>query len=256
MLNITAPTSAAYTQNPFNVIILGAGAIGSALAQCIIEKHSNARVILTYNKNPPTFEHQNLATLQLNATNENEFLSLNKHIKGSIQTVHWIINTIGILHNEEHNIFPEKRLLDFNPSAFTHVLETNVLPTVYAAKHLAPLLDKTRTGIMATVSAKVGSIEDNRQGGWYSYRASKACLNMMLKTIAIELNHKNKNACVLALHPGTTASNLSLPFQKNVPQGKLFTPKRTAKQLMAILEQATPKNTGSFYNWDGAVLPW
>ena len=76
MPNITAPANSAYIQNPFNVIILGAGAIGSALAQCIIENHPNAHVILTYNKNPPTFEHQNLATLQLNATNENEFLSL------------------------------------------------------------------------------------------------------------------------------------------------------------------------------------
>lgn len=256
MPNNTAPSSSAATQNPFNVIILGAGAIGSALAQCIIEKYSNARVILTYNHNPPIFDHPHLATLQLDATDENEFLSLNKHIKVSIETVHWIINTIGILHNEEHNIFPEKRLLDFNPNAFTQVLETNVLPSVYAGKHLASLLDKNNTGIIATVSAKVGSIEDNRQGGWYSYRASKACLNMMLKTIAIELSHKNKNSCVLALHPGTTASNLSLPFQKNVPQGKLFTPKRTAEQLMVILEQATPQNTGSFYNWDGAILPW
>ena len=112
------PTHCATQNNPFNVVILGAGAIGSALAQCIIHKYSNARVLLTFNTTLPTFEHPNLTTIQLDATNEKEFISLNQEIKQSIKKIDWIINTIGILHNSEKKIFPEKRLLDFDSHVF------------------------------------------------------------------------------------------------------------------------------------------
>lgn len=241
---------------PMHVVILGAGAIGSAIAKTILSQYSHARCFITYRKNRPNFEHQNLIALPLDAVNEQAFITLKNTLTEQAGTVHWIINTIGILHDSQNNIAPEKRLLDFNSDNFTAVINSNVLPSVFAAKHLTGLLDKKTTGIFAAVSAKVGSIEDNRQGGWYSYRASKACLNMMLKTAAIELARKNKNSCVLALHPGTTDSNLSLPFQKNVPEGKLFTAQRTAEQLVAIIAKAEPANTGSFYNWDGELLPW
>ncbi|WP_394202287.1 SDR family NAD(P)-dependent oxidoreductase [Marinagarivorans algicola] len=243
-------------QTPLKVIILGSGAIGNALAQVILTHNSGAHCIITYHRNPPSFQHPRLTSMSLNALHEDEFITLKDNILSTVGSIDWIINTIGILHDKDKGIFPEKRLLDFNTQTFTQVLEHNVLPTVYAAKHLTSLFEKKNSCIFAAISAKVGSIEDNRQGGWYSYRASKACLNMMIKTIAIELAHKNKKTCVLALHPGTTDSHLSEPFQKNVPEGKLFTPERTAKQLINILYRVTPDNTGSFYSWDGALLPW
>lgn len=250
------PNKTEADKKSLKVLILGSGAIGSALAQSILSNNIDARCIITYHRNPPSFQHPRLTVLPLNALHEDEFIALKDSIIATVGPVDWIINTIGILHDHNKGIFPEKRLLDFDAKIFTQVLEHNVLPTVYAAKHLTSLLNKNSLCIFAAVSAKVGSIEDNRQGGWYSYRASKACLNMMIKTIAIELAHKNKKTCVLALHPGTTDSHLSEPFQKNVPEGKLFTPERTAEQLIKILYNVTSDNTGSFYSWDGELLPW
>ena len=106
------------------------------------------------------------------------------------------------------------------------------------------------------ISARVGSIADNRLGGWYAYRASKAAQNMFTKNLAIELGRRAKNLCVLALHPGTVDTGLSAPFQKNVPEEKLFSVERAAGQLLAIVRRATPAETGRFYAWDGAEIPW
>ncbi|MDX1321189.1 MAG: SDR family NAD(P)-dependent oxidoreductase, partial [Oceanospirillum sp.] len=130
------------------------------------------------------------------------------------------------------------------------------LPTLLLAQHFSSALKKSTRGIFAAVSAKVGSIEDNRLGGWYSYRASKAALNMALKTLSIEWQRSHKQLCVAALHPGTTDTGLSEPFQKNVPEGKLFTPEQTGHYLLNVLEQLTPEQTGSFFSWNGETLPW
>ncbi len=109
---------------------------------------------------------------------------------------------------------------------------------------------------MAVLSAKVGSIADNRLGGWYSYRASKAALNMLVRTTAIEWQHRLPNATVLALHPGTTDSRLSRPFQQRLPPGQLHSPTRTGEALSRIIDSAEPEVSGRFYSWDGSLLPW
>jgi len=109
---------------------------------------------------------------------------------------------------------------------------------------------------LAVISAKVGSIQDNRLGGWYSYRASKAALNMAIKTISLEWQYKVPNCCVAALHPGTTDTQLSAPFQANVAIKKLFSADQTAALLIDVIDNLNSKNSGRFWNWDGKEIPW
>jgi NAD(P)-dependent dehydrogenase (short-subunit alcohol dehydrogenase family) len=109
---------------------------------------------------------------------------------------------------------------------------------------------------VATISAKVGSIGDNSSGGWYGYRASKAALNMFIKTTSIEYKRTCPQAIVVALHPGTTDTNLSLPFQRNVPPDKLFSVDRTVSQLLTVIDGLESSDSGEFFAWDGNKLPW
>ena len=109
--------------------------------------------------------------------------------------------------------------------------------------------------MFAAISARVGSISDNRLGGWYSYRASKAALNMLLKTAAIELGRTRKELVVLGLHPGTVDTGLSKPFQSNVSEGKLFTPEQSAQYLLEVIDGVTPEHSGSVLAWDAQTVP-
>ncbi|MEM9137970.1 MAG: SDR family NAD(P)-dependent oxidoreductase, partial [Cyanobacteria bacterium P01_F01_bin.42] len=122
------------------------------------------------------------------------------------------------------------------------------------AKHLQPLLKHKSRNVLAFVSAKVGSIEDNQLGGWYGYRASKAALNMLIKTTSIEYSRRSPQTLVLSLHPGTTDTDLSKPFQRNVPPGKLFPVERTVRQLVDVINGA--EQSGQFFSWDGSIIPW
>jgi NAD(P)-dependent dehydrogenase (short-subunit alcohol dehydrogenase family) len=132
----------------------------------------------------------------------------------------------------------------------------NTLPSIMLAKHFAKALTQSHSARFAVISARVGSITDNRLGGWYSYRASKAALNMFLKTLSIEWQRTMKHGVVLSLHPGTTDTPLSQPFQQSVPKGKLFTPEYVANSLLPIIANATPSQTGRFFAYDGTELPW
>ncbi|EKO3738305.1 SDR family NAD(P)-dependent oxidoreductase, partial [Vibrio metschnikovii] len=130
------------------------------------------------------------------------------------------------------------------------------LPTLLLAKYFSPLMKTSDAAKFVTISAKVGSISDNRLGGWYSYRASKAALNMLLKTLSIEWQRTIKRGVVLALHPGTTDTPLSKPFQANVPADKLLTPEQAAQYLVELIIQATLQQTGQFLAYNGERLPW
>ena len=121
-------------------------------------------------------------------------------------------------------------------------------------KYFTPLLAKDRRAIIAVLSARIGSISDNRTGGWYGYRASKAALNMIVRTAAIELARNRPQAICVALHPGTVATALSAPFQARVPHAKLFEPGRAARQLLDVLGALTPRDTGLLFGWDGAEI--
>lgn len=160
----------------------------------------------------------------------------------------------GILHSDD--IKPEKRLEDFDAQSFTQVMTSNALTPMLWIKKLVPTLSTKSPCKIVVFSARVGSISENRLGGWYSYRASKAALNMMIKTAAIELARRNKNIKLIAFHPGTTDTALSKPFQSNVPANKLFTCDFVAKQLLSIVDECELDQNASFLDWQGEVINW
>ena len=166
----------------------------------------------------------------------------------------WLINCVGMLHDADNG--PEKSIRQFEAEHFRRSMEINCLPTLLLGRHAGEALRGSDAGVFATVSARVGSIEDNGLGGWYSYRASKAALNMSLKCLAIEWARTRKRVRVAALHPGTTDTGLSEPFQANVPEGKLFSPERTAGYLLDRIDELHEGPSGRFLAWDGEEIPW
>lgn len=163
---------------------------------------------------------------------------------------HLIINAAGILHGEAS--MPEKKLADLNYAQLLATFQINTFGPALVLRHFSRLLDRRR-GVLAVLSAKVGSIEDNRLGGWYSYRASKAALNMLLKTAAIEVRRSNPGAMLLALHPGTVRSRLSQPF-RGADIGRA--PALAARQMLAVIDGLGPQASGQFHSWSGERLPW
>ena len=131
------------------------------------------------------------------------------------------------------------------------VFSINTLGPALIARYFIPLMKKESASILGFLSARVGSISDNQLGGWYSYRASKAALNMIIKTLSIEVARNNKNAVIVGLHPGTVESNLSNPFQGNVPDGKLFSPEYSVTQMAEVINRLTPNDSGNCFAWDG-----
>ena len=160
----------------------------------------------------------------------------------------------GVLHDQ--HIQPEKRLEDFNAESFQEVMTINALTPMLWLQKLTPYLTSPTPCKIVVFSARVGSISDNHLGGWYSYRASKAALNMMLRTATIELARRAKNIKIIAFHPGTTDTPLSKPFQKNVPANKLFTSDFVAQQLLQIVEESVIDGELSYLDWQGEAINW
>ena len=150
---------------------------------------------------------------------------------------------------------PERSLKQVDGAAMARVLYLNTIGPALIAKYVLPLLPRSEPCAFAALSARVGSIGDNRLGGWHSYRASKAALNMLIRNWAIEFGRTHKQAVICGLHPGTVASALSEPFQGNVPDGKLFSPERSASALIDVLSRLTPKDSGGVFDWAGERLP-
>jgi len=165
-----------------------------------------------------------------------------------------ILNSSGLLHGPA--LQPEKRLSQASRQALERSFLVNAYGPLLLAQALEPLLPREQPSHFASLSARVGSIGDNQLGGWYSYRAAKAAQNQLLRTLALEWRRRLPQACVSLLHPGTTATPLSAPFQANVPPEKLFSPERAAAQLLDVLEGLTPEQSGGFWAWDGQPIPW
>uniref|UniRef100_UPI00047049D4 SDR family oxidoreductase n=1 Tax=Vibrio parahaemolyticus TaxID=670 RepID=UPI00047049D4 len=222
-----------------NILIVGGnGGIGLAMVKEALVRFPQAQIHATYRRTKPDYEHSALIWHQVDVTDEAQVKNLGQAVK----SIDWVINCVGMLHTS--NKGPEKNVSMVESDFFLQNIAVNTLPSMLLAKYFTPLLKRSGTPKFAVISAKVGSISDNRLGGWYSYRASKAALNMFLKTMSIEWQRTLKNGVVLALHPGTTDTALSEPFQANVPEGKLFTPKRVASDLMGQIAKAAPQDSG------------
>ena len=169
--------------------------------------------------------------------------------------VHVVLVATGILH-ESDGLLPEKSWRALDAEALLRAYRINAVGPALVAKHFLPLLPRDRRTAFAALSARVGSIGDNGLGGWHAYRASKAALNMLIKTLAIELARGRPQALCVGLHPGTVDTALSQPFQRGVPAEKLFPPDVAASHLLAVLDRLEPADSGHLFAWDGARIPF
>lgn len=149
---------------------------------------------------------------------------------------------------------PEKSLGAIDPVRMANLFALNTIGPAMIAKHVVPLLRRDRRAVLAVLSARVGSIGDNWLGGWHSYRASKAALNMLVRTIAVELGRTHPQAVLVALHPGTVDTPLSRPFQRNLRDGQLTTSEQAAAHLLNVIDGLTPADSGGFFAWDGQPI--
>jgi NAD(P)-dependent dehydrogenase (short-subunit alcohol dehydrogenase family) len=226
--------------NGFRALVIGAsGGIGQAFVQSLQADPRCAQVVGLHRHSEPRVDFDDepsigAAAAQLHA----------------IGKFHLIINAAGVLHTAD--FMPEKKLGDLSYAKLEATFRVNTFGPGLVLRHFAPLLD-TQRGVLAVISAKVGSIEDNRLGGWYSYRASKAALNMLLKTAAIEVKRCNPQAVVVSLHPGTVDTSLSKPF-KGEQMGRPAIV--AASDMLDVLARLTPTDNGGFFSYTGERLPW
>ena len=197
-----------------------------------------------------------LSVVALDATREESIARAADQVAAGTDRLHLVVNCAGILHGGPAAIAPEKRLADVRPEALVASFAVNAIGPLLLAKHLERLLAHRERAVFASISARVGSISDNRLGGWYAYRGAKAAQNMFTRTLAIEWARSRRNVVCVALHPGTTDTDLSRPFQGNVPAEKLFPVERTVRQLLDVIDHLGPADTGRFLAWDGREIPW
>lgn len=251
------------TNDKANALVVGATqGIGFEFVRQILQESQIDYLFATYRSEHTATELHALANqhsgrlhcIEMDLTQEAKIASGIAAIQAVTPQLHVVINCVGFLHNDQQQ--PEKALRQLNADNLVNYFQINSIGPVLLAKHLMPLLKHKAPSLFATISAKVGSIGDNQLGGWYGYRASKAALNMFLKTAAIEYSRRNPNTTLVILHPGTTDTQLSKPFQRGVPPEKLFSTERTVSQLLTVLSTVTPQDSGEFFSWDGSRLPW
>ncbi|MEO1397690.1 MAG: SDR family NAD(P)-dependent oxidoreductase [Pseudomonadota bacterium] len=165
-----------------------------------------------------------------------------------------IIVATGLLHADD-GFGPEKSLRDIEADRLARAYLVNAIGPALAAKNFLPLLNREGKTVFAALSARVGSISDNRIGGWYGYRAAKSGLNQLLKTASIEHARRWRHTAIIGLHPGTVDTGLSKPFQRNVADSKLFTPEFSAGSLLSVIDGITSKDTGKVFDWAGEEVP-
>ncbi|WP_176508032.1 MULTISPECIES: SDR family NAD(P)-dependent oxidoreductase [Pseudomonas] len=245
-----------------NVLVAGASrGIGLALCTALLARDEVARLWAVSrnakgNDDLATLARQHgerLVLMDCDARDERSLATLATELGHTCDHLHLVISTLGILHQEGAKA--EKSLTQLDLAGLQVSFATNAFAPILLLKHLLPLLRK-EPATYAALSARVGSIGDNRLGGWYSYRASKAALNQLLHTASIELRRLNPAASVLALHPGTTDTQLSQPFQGNVPAGKLFDPAFAAQCVIEQVGRLGPADSGGFWAWDGRAIEW
>lgn len=229
------------------VVLGAAGGLGRALTEALVtdgwdEVHALSRTRATVaGARPGTAD----------VTDEGSLAAAAGRIGGSVELV---FVTAGVLTGRHAR--PERRLADLTPEGLLETFTVNAAGPALAAKHFIPLLPRDRHAVFAVLSARVGSLADNRLGGWYGYRASKAALNMITRTLAVELGRTHPHAVCAALHPGTVETALSRPFQRGVREAALQSPTAAARRLLATAARLTRENSGGFFDADGVAIPF
>jgi len=242
-------------KNKTTVIIGANSEIAKSIASQVIKNTQKKLIVVTRDAQ---FYQQSQFTdcevISVNDYQEDSILAAVDVIKSTLLvSIEQIYICHGILHCDD--FMPEKRLQSFSKETFIDVLNINTITPILWLKNILPLIKKEQCKVVI-FSARVGSLSDNQLGGWYSYRASKAALNMLLKSTAIELAVTAKGVKLISFHPGTTDTPLSKPFQKHVPKGKLFTSEFVASQLLNMVPEISFDGTLSFIDWQGKPIPW
>ncbi len=241
-------------------LIVGASrGIGLAITRALLEDQSWEKVYATCRESSGAAElaaiaDARLSTLPVDVTREDHLQALGDRLKTGGHALRLVIHCAGILH--EGPVQPEKALKQCRSESLSRMFEVNSIAPLMLAREIIPLLPRRGRSHFAALSAMVGSIADNRLGGWYGYRASKAALNQLLRTLAVECRRTHPELCVTAIHPGTTDTDLSRPFQSNVKPGKLYPPEQSARRIIRVVTGGEPQDSGRFMNWDGQPIPW
>lgn len=226
------------------VLILGANsAIAGALNQTLSATHE----ILTVSRTPTGSNNHWVCDYS-----EPSFKALGKSLETHQNEITQVWLCTGVLHDEL--VFPERKLQELSTETLSHYFQVNSIIPALVLRYVVASLPRDTRAKVAFLSAQIGSIEDNALGGWYGYRASKAALNMLIKTASIELKRTHPELLLCALHPGTTRSALSAPFEKRIAADKLYSPEQTAQRLVEVVN--TLSTTGQFLHWSGTPLPW
>ncbi|BAF30262.2 uncharacterized protein [Oryza sativa Japonica Group] len=243
--------------------------IGLEFVRQLLKRSDEGRVVATCRAPDSAVElqklrqehEQRLAVLPLDVTDESTIEAAAASIGETHGSLNLLINATGIL-SIPNVIHPETTFSKVQKSSLLLAYEVNAVGPILVIKHMWPFLKAggcSETGrgfsLVANMSARVGSIGDNGLGGWHSYRASKTALNQLTKTVSVELGKKDNIACIL-LHPGTVDTDLSRPFQKNVPKDKLFTREFSVQKLLSIIDNVKKSDNGKFFAWDGQEIPW
>ena len=245
-----APFEHAFPTGGLAVVVGASGGIGCALFEQLCADVRFAKVI-GLSRSAPSGSH-----LQVDITSEVSVQTAAESVVALMAAVdlplRLVVVATGYLHGSEHQ--PERAFRQINAAHMQHAFAVNVIGPALLMKHFLPLLAPQGKSAFAALSARVGSIEDNRLGGWYSYRSCKAALNQMLHTAAIELQRSRPQALCVALHPGTVATNLSSPFAKKGLD--LQTPQQSAQRLLAVLDSLPSSCSGGFFDHLGLKIPW
>ena len=244
------------------LVVGGTRGIGLALVETLLADPAWGRVIAAGRSVDGHAELDRLAAargprcgrLRLDLTDEASIAAAAAELSATTPRLHLLITTAGLLHGD--GLSPERRLADVQPERLLASYAVNAIGPILVAKHFHGLLAHGERAVLATLSARVGSIGDNRLGGWYAYRAAKAAQNQLMHTASIELARRARELIVVSLHPGTVETGLSAPFRGNVAAEKLFTPAFAAERLLAVIAGLGRESSGRFYAWDGSEIPW
>lgn len=236
-----------------NVAIIGAsGGIGAAFIELFSDMPQIAKIFslsrrVKQSDNPPL----KLTNINIDITSEQSVSQAMASINSYLDV---IIIATGILHSAEY--MPEKSFKQLDSNHFQQQFNVNSIGPAIVLKHIISKVNPQKPALIAVLSARVGSIADNKMGGWYAYRASKAALHMIVKNYAIELARKHPKLVIASMHPGTVDSSLSKPYQANVKEGKLFTPDYAARKMWQVLQQLTPIDSGKIFAYDGSLIEY
>jgi len=241
--------------NDVSAAVIGAsGGIGSELVEALCKLPSVTR-IYAFSRTKPQFSNPKIFASTIDLEKENTVAAAAGAIGAENSALDIVIVASGILHKQGF-LAPERSLKDVDPESLSAAFRVNTAGPLLIAKHFHPLLPKTKKSVFAALSARVGSIEDNHLGGWYSYRVSKAGLNMGIKTLSVELTRLRPLATCVGLHPGTVATKLSEPFLGRAHKGHVFTPDVASTNLLQVISTLNQKDSGFVLDWSGKRVPY